>query len=338
VSASTEAMVWRPSRELVGMLLAAVGLVVGLVGVMAFVLSFDAVNQASMPFFGPLAFMIPLLGDLTIAVMTAYRLLAELYGLSAPLAKWSARVLIALTVYLNAGHAAGLFGHVIHAAPPIVWALIVEVGQTTIRQLVGLDAPSRIERMRASLWLLRPWPTFVTWRRMRVQQIPTYREAIDLEAATLAVRGRLRVLHGRGWRRRAPLAERLSLRLLRRGQREVGGVAAVLHEQQMIASLLQGASEPASADASEPASGAGQPALVLPSARRIRTVPLAGAPDPLAAEALRLDRANLALGGGPISMRSLQRQLSIGQARATELRTWLDEQGVQLQHANGSTI
>ena len=334
----TEATVWRPSRELVGMLLAAVGFAVGIVGVMAFVLSFNAVNHVAMPYAGPLAFMIPLLGDLTIAVMTAFVLLAELYDLKAPVAKWTARILIALTVYLNVGDTHGVFAHIIHAAPPIVWALIVEVGQSTVRQMVGLNSPVRVERMRASLWLLRPVPTFVIWRRMRVQQIPTYREAIDLEAATLAVRGRLRVVHGRRWRGQAPLAERLSLRLLRRGQRNASGIAVVLHEQQTIASLLQGASGTASADASESASGTGQSALVLPSARRIRTVPLAAAPDPLAAEALRLDRANIALGGGPISMRSLQRQLSIGQARATDLRTWLDEQGVQLQHANGSTF
>lgn len=234
----TESAAWAPSRQLVATLLGLVGFAVGIVGVMAFVLSFNAVNHVAMPYAGPLAFMIPLLGDLTIAVMTAFVLLAELYDLKSPVARWTARILIALTVYLNAGTAHGVFGHIIHAAPPIVWALIVEVGQSTIRQLVGLASPTRIERLRPALWLLRPVPTFVTWRRMRVQQIPTYREAIDLEAATLAVGGRLRVLHGRGWRRHAPLSERLSLRLLRRGQRDASGIADVLRQHQETAQLL----------------------------------------------------------------------------------------------------
>ena len=89
------------------------------------------------------------------------------------------------------------------------------------------------------------------------------------------------------------------------------------------------------------APGAGQGAIVLPLPRRTRSASesqVPGALDALAGKALELDRANIALGGGPISMRSLQRQLSIGQQRATDLRSWLDQQSAPVAHVNGSTV
>ncbi len=85
------------------------------------------------------------------------------------------------------------------------------------------------------------------------------------------------------------------------------------------------------------APGAGQPRtggpIVLPPPRRARTavntsesIPNEDPDAALQAAALELDRAEWESKGQPISMRKLQRELSIGQARATELRDWLTQQ------------
>lgn len=56
----------------------------------------------------------------------------------------------------------------------------------------------------------------------------------------------------------------------------------------------------------------------------------------LRAEALDLDRASIAETGLPAGLRQLQRELSVGQARATDLRDWLATQRMTVTKANGS--
>lgn len=58
----------------------------------------------------------------------------------------------------------------------------------------------------------------------------------------------------------------------------------------------------------------------------------------LQAAALEIHRASLARTNQPAGLRQLQRELGIGQARATELRDWLAaqrEQFATVEHANG---
>jgi|SRR5579884_692869 len=114
----------------------------------------------------------------------------------------------------------------------------------------------------------------------------------------------------------------------------------------------QAASGSASRMRTPAASNAGQPStggpIVLPPPRRARVDASAseripdGDPDAaLQAVALELDQAERESKGQPISMRKLQRELSIGQARATELREWLTQQHNAttepdaITHANG---
>lgn len=94
----------------------------------------------------------------------------------------------------------------------------------------------------------------------------------------------------------------------------------------------------ASADRVPSASGAGQPALVMPQMRRIRSASANAAEARLKTDALDIDRASIAETGAPAGLRRLQRELSIGQARATEIRAWLAdhrEQFAVIARANG---
>lgn len=96
----------------------------------------------------------------------------------------------------------------------------------------------------------------------------------------------------------------------------------------------QGASD----DCAPGASGAGQPALVMPQMRRIRSASANAVEARLKTDALDIDRASIAETGAPAGLRQLQRELGIGQARATELRVWLAdhrEQFAVIERANG---
>ena len=138
-------------------------------------------------------------------------------------------------MYANIAPQHSAYGKILHGAPPAVWTLVVVIAESTIRRLVGLSDEKRIEALRKSLWLLRPAATWRLWRRMRIEQITTYRAALDHDAARAAVVGRLRLHHGRMWRSKAPLAERIALRLQ---GRDPGGVAEILTAHQETAALL----------------------------------------------------------------------------------------------------
>lgn len=229
------AVSWRDGKSgpLAGLLY--FGIAVALIGAAAFALSFIGVYQAALPYFGPVTWIIPLLGDLSIGVFTAFSITAEVCGLSSPTARWSSRLLIGFTIYANVAHEPGIYGRVLHTAPPAIWVLIVMTFEHLVRRVVGLNSPTRIEGLRKSLWLLRPIGTARIWRRMRVEAIATYREALDQDAARAAIVGRFRVNHGRLWRSKAPLSERIALRLQ---GRDPAGVAQILTAHAETAALL----------------------------------------------------------------------------------------------------
>lgn len=244
---------WRDGKSgpLAGLIY--LSLAVALIGAAAFALSYVGVYQAAYPYFGGATWAIPLLGDLAIGVFTAFSIAAELSGFSSPTARWASRLMIAYTIFANVAHAPGLYARLLHAAPPVIWVLIVTTFEHLVRRMVGLNSPTRIEGLRKSLWLLRPVATWRVWRQMRIHQIPTYAAALDRDAARAAIVGRFRVNHGRGWRLRAPLAERIALRLQ---GRDPAGVASILTDHADTAALLAapaGRSQESAEAAPEPA-------------------------------------------------------------------------------------
>lgn len=235
------APVWRPSPEFIRTSLLYLALGIGVIGAAALALSFTSVAAAAHPYFGDASWVIPVIADVTIAILFFLSISMELNGLRSPLASFGAKALVGFTVYANVAPQHGPYGKVLHGAPPIVWTLTVVIAEGAIRKLVGLSDEKRIEQVRRSLWLLRPLATLWIWRRMRIEQIPSYREALDRDAARGAVVGRLRLNHGRMWRTKAPLAERIALRL---EGRDPAGVAKTLKAHGAVVTLLADTTAP----------------------------------------------------------------------------------------------
>lgn len=232
---TAEAPRWRPDERTAQKLMLYIGYCVLIIGAIALALSFVSIDKAARPYFGAASWAIPVLMDTTIGVLTFFSLVSELNGLTAPLARYSARALVALTVYANIAPQHSLYGKILHGAPPVVWVIVVAVAESLLRRLARLGDDRQIEPVRKSLWLLRPFATWRLWRAMRIHQITTYSGALDRDAARAAVVGRLRLHHGRMWRSKAPLAERIALRLQ---GRDPAGVAAILGDHADTAALL----------------------------------------------------------------------------------------------------
>lgn len=134
--------------------------------------------------------------------------------------------------------------------------------------------------------------------------------------------------------------------LARDARESAGGSGASAASGSQDVNASEGASGMQSPDAVQVripgASVADQAALVMPQMRRIRSASEGASGSAsearLKAEALDLDRASIAEDGTPAGLRQLQRELGIGQARATDLRAWLAaqrEQFAAVEHANG---
>ena len=178
--------------------------------------SFTTVRDLAQPWFGHLAWIVPIGVDLGILALLAWDLLAEYLGLSWPVLRWTAWSFITATVYLNIAAAHGNpTAAVMHAAMPVLFITVIEGIRHLIRQLTGLSTGTRIEHIPVSRWLLAPRTTFLLARRMILWHVTSYRDGLALEHEHLTAVSRLQERYGRWrWRWRAPLGERLALRLM----------------------------------------------------------------------------------------------------------------------------
>jgi Protein of unknown function (DUF2637) len=177
--------------------------------------SFTTIRNLAEPWFGHLAWIIPVGTDLGILALLAWDLLAEYLTLSWPVLRWTAWAFIAATVYLNIAAAHGNpVAAVMHAAMPDLFITVIEGIRHLIRQLTGLATGTRIEHIPLSRWLLAPRSTLALGRRMVLWHVTSYRDGLRLEYEHLAAVSRLQQQYGHWqWRWRAPLQDRLALRL-----------------------------------------------------------------------------------------------------------------------------
>ncbi|HEV2640124.1 MAG TPA: DUF2637 domain-containing protein [Actinocrinis sp.] len=305
--------------------------------------------------FGDAAWAVPLLLDTTLAVLTAAGLILELNGLRARFAQNFARVLIGLTVYANVSPAHGLYARMMHGAPPVVWAGLTILAERTVRRLVGLASESRMEKVRAIRWLLAPVSTFRLWRKMRLWEITNYKVAIAREQQLTASRGLLREWHGRAWRRRAPRAELLAVRLQGTSDRPVSELLTESAEAIVSAARaalrpipnvdLQAVLEPAPEGVPEvapapvpeaPETGEQDPPKPRPKRTQGRGRKAARGTGLRRTEAQLIDAGEalnqqaIAETGTPISLRALKSGLKVGQPTAERIRLKLIGPGLIL--------
>jgi len=340
-------------------------------------LSYASVRSAAVHVFNPVGgSAFPVLLDAGVFAASEYYLASVRKGRPSFGFRTLTRALIAATIAINVSTAGDWRAALMHAVPPALFAALVELRARQI--LGDQRAASGAERIPLKLWLVSPVRSFRISLHVARQSAhgllweQREQRAAALRALRIAVPGGGQA---RRARRQAAAAIRSGMLapadlIAATGLDDTAdgiGPAAVLRvalRASLGASGSQGvnASKSASGSASRmqsgsasraripAASGTGQGALVMPQMRRIR--PVSGSASGsasrraddsasearLKAEALDLDRASIAETNQPAGLRQLQRELGIGQARATELRTWLAaqrEQFAEVEHVNG---
>jgi hypothetical protein len=187
--------------------------------------SFTTLRNLAEPWFGAHAWIVPIGIDAGILALLAWDLLMEFADLSWPILRWVAWGFIAATVVLNVAAAEGhVIAGVMHAAMPILFVTIVEGIRHLIRRWIGLASGTRRERVPLSRWLLSPVSSCMMWRRMVLWNVTSYPRGLQLEYAHLQAVSALQNSYGRWlWRFKAPLAERITMRLQLAGAAIPGG-------------------------------------------------------------------------------------------------------------------
>lgn len=178
--------------------------------------SFATVRTLAVPWFGASSAWIAPVGiDIGILVLLGWDLLAEYLAMPWPVLRWVAWTFIGGTVYLNVAAAHGNpVGSVMHAAMPALFIVATEGIRHLIRQLTGLANGTRIEGIPLARWLLAPRSSFTLYRHMVLWHVTSYHDGLHLEYDRMLTISRLQETYGRWrWRWKAPLRERLALRM-----------------------------------------------------------------------------------------------------------------------------
>ncbi|SHK94722.1 DUF2637 domain-containing protein [Streptomyces yunnanensis] len=215
MSATQTAQLTRTHRVLIGVVIAGAALIAAI----GFTGSYAAVRAlAEKKGFGAFSVVFPIGIDAGIVVLLALDLLLTWIRIPFPLLRQTAWLLTAATIAFNGAAAwPDALGVGMHAVIPVLFVVAVEAARHAVGRIADLTADRHMEGVRLARWLLAFPSTFRLWRRMKLWELRSYEQVIQLEQDRLVYQARLRARYGRGWRRRAPVESLMPLRLARYG-------------------------------------------------------------------------------------------------------------------------
>ncbi|RSS80720.1 DUF2637 domain-containing protein [Streptomyces sp. WAC06614] len=183
------------------------------VGALGLISSFDAVSAAAGRWgFGD-PWMLPVGIDTAIPVFTVANLLLIRMDMALVWVRFVPWVLTLITCGLNIAAGPGVWAKVAHGTMPLLWVVFSEIGAHIYAVRIGAVTGRRMDKIRASRWLLAFPSTFSLWRRMTLWEITSYTDALTREKERQLARADLREEYGRRWRSKTPRRERVLLRL-----------------------------------------------------------------------------------------------------------------------------
>ncbi|MCX4771154.1 DUF2637 domain-containing protein [Streptomyces sp. NBC_01285] len=199
----------RPEMGLAGFgALAAAG-----VGALGLISSFDAVSEAAARWGFGEPWMVPVGMDVSIPVFSVANLLLIRMDMALAWVRFVPWILTLVTCGLNVSAGHGMWAKVAHGTMPLLWVVFSEIGAHIYASRIGAVTGRRMDKIRASRWLLAFPSTFALWRRMTLWEITSYADALARERERVLARAELREQHGRRWRSKTSRRARVLLKL-----------------------------------------------------------------------------------------------------------------------------
>ncbi|MEV6726656.1 DUF2637 domain-containing protein [Streptomyces xanthochromogenes] len=158
--------------------------------------------------------LLPVGIDVAIPAFTGASLILIRMGMELRWIRWVPRVLTAVTVYLNWQASTTAGGRIGHAALTLLWVIFSEIASHVYGTRIGaVTGKKRMETVRRSRWVLAPIPTARLRRRMILWEMTSYAEALTRLQEETYLRAQLKETYGWRWRSKAPLEQRMALKL-----------------------------------------------------------------------------------------------------------------------------
>ncbi|MFD3621509.1 DUF2637 domain-containing protein [Streptomyces sp. NPDC058676] len=158
--------------------------------------------------------LLPVGIDVAIPAFTGANLVLIRMGMELRWIRWVPRALTAVTVYLNWNASDSTSGRLGHAALTLLWVVFSEIASHVYATRIGaVTGKKRMETVRRSRWILAPIPTARLRRRMILWEITSYEEALTRLQEQTYLRAQLKEMYGWLWRWKAPLDQRMALKL-----------------------------------------------------------------------------------------------------------------------------
>ncbi|MFC8271646.1 DUF2637 domain-containing protein [Streptomyces sp. NPDC057271] len=183
------------------------------VGALGLISSFDAVSAAAARWGFGEPWMLPVGIDVAIPVFTVANLLLIRMDMALAWVRFVPWVLTLVTCGLNVAAGQGVWAKVAHGTMPLLWVVFSEIGAHIYAVRIGAATGRRMDKIRASRWLLAFPSTFSLWRRMTLWEITSYADALAREKERQLARADLREQYGWRWRSKTPRRARVLLRL-----------------------------------------------------------------------------------------------------------------------------
>ncbi|MEE4493761.1 DUF2637 domain-containing protein [Streptomyces sp. BE230] len=183
------------------------------VGALGLISSFDAVSEAAARWGFGEPWMVPAGMDVSIPVFSVANLLLIRMDMGLAWVRFVPWVLTLVTCGLNVSAGHGLWAKLAHGTMPLLWVVFSEIGAHIYACRIGAVTGRRMDKIRASRWLLAFPSTFALWRRMTLWEITSYADALARERERVLARAELREQHGRMWRWKTPRRSRVLLKL-----------------------------------------------------------------------------------------------------------------------------
>ncbi|MCX5207703.1 DUF2637 domain-containing protein [Streptomyces sp. NBC_00237] len=241
----------------------AVILCAAIIAGIGFAASYSALHQLAVEkHFGPVAPYAPIGIDAGIIAMYGIDLVMAWRRSPKPLFRHIGHLLTLCTIAFNAKSGdqsitGDPVGAVYHAAMPLLFIAVVEAARHLVIRTaqVRLGAAGGVPLRR---WLLSPFKSWSLFRRMKLWEIGSYKEALALEQQRTVYAAWLAHKHGRGWKRKAgaeamlpfkmapyglgveealalPEAQREAERAREAAKREAAAAVAAAEEQRRLA-------------------------------------------------------------------------------------------------------
>ncbi|MGE7437019.1 DUF2637 domain-containing protein [Kitasatospora sp. NPDC001175] len=162
--------------------------------------------------------MLPVAVDLAILAFSIVNLLLIRWEREAAWVKWVPRALTGLTIWLNWQAGASGTAAAGHAGLAALWVVFSEIAAHLYAGHIGrLRGRVRMDGIRPSRWLLSPIATAQIARQMKLWEITSYTQALELEKSRQVYAELLTQRHGKKWRKAASRPELMPITLAKYG-------------------------------------------------------------------------------------------------------------------------